>query len=76
MDHSQNVQNNYVVKHLIKLSAFGLLLGRISASGSPLCKMNFNVNVQLSATDVSDLITMKNAANCSKQYDLRTSENH
>ena len=34
------------------------------------------LNLQLSAMDVSDLVTMKDAANCDTQCDLQTSENH
>ena len=29
-----------------------------------------------SATDVLDLVSMKDAANCDKQYDMQISENH
>ena len=32
--------------------------------------------IQLSAMDVSDLVSMKDAANCDKQCDLQTSKNH
>ena len=35
-----------------------------------------NHNPQLSAMDVSDLVTMKDAASCETQCDLQTSENH
>ena len=33
-------------------------------------------NPILLAMDVSDLVTMKDAASCDKQCDLQTSENH
>ena len=32
--------------------------------------------LRLSAMDVSDLVTMKNAASCEMQCDMRTSVNH
>lgn len=39
-------------------------------------ELNDKTNLLLSAMDVSDLVSMKNAANCDKQCDLQTSKNH
>jgi hypothetical protein len=36
----------------------------------------YSVKYKLSAMDVLGLVSMKDAANCDKQYDLQISENH